>query len=738
MHRFVAGFTRILLLLSAPASAVPTIVLPEPNVELSAPASVSVMLRLPDGRSIIAGAFDRVRGQRRYGLARLNTDGSLDESWFPRCGIAFHGYARCDVRAMALAPDGSLVIAGDFWIAEGAEIHSLAKLSAVDGSPVASWNPLRYISLGWGGVRDIAVSGAAVYALSNEYDPNAQQTRGIIRKISLAGSGEIDTTFRYAASGFLAAIEAGDGQLFAAAPDSAPRRIDPVTGAVDASWNPTLPERTSDLSFDTQSHALFAAGTRLLPGFVVTPVFVRLVPSSVYPVDAAWAPATGFDRTASRIVTDGAGAVYLYGCSFAHCGVRRTAASGSGALDPTFAAPTPFRELQVLAAAPGMLWLSGDTESNEVFGPRGSALFRIDAQGSVDASYRAEVRSAARNDAVAVDALGRTVLAGSFTRIDGLRADGLARILADGTVDQGWAPVLGPADYRAVRDVAIDGVGDVYVAGMKETIGQPQVRFLRKFSAAGSEIAGWNALGTASVSQLLVDDEQDRLLVLARGNVCGVDARGLVRITLSAPCVVDLDALPDIEGDPGDLALHDDWIYLAGAFTRIDGTSLTQLARMRRFGPMQLDAQWRPSVGTVDRIEVSGDALFTMRRWAPTTAMRKLLLPSATVDPQWGVPDWPYMHPVDIATLGTTWLALRGTDSEDGNAITRVAQSYGWIDTSWLVYPYPYASGVGSMTADVEGRLLVAGSFHAIGGTTRDGFAALAGLPPLLSSGFED
>jgi len=54
----------------------------------------------PDGKVIIGGWFTTVQGLARAGIARLNADGSGDSSFNPDAGIG--GY----VSAIALQPDG--------------------------------------------------------------------------------------------------------------------------------------------------------------------------------------------------------------------------------------------------------------------------------------------------------------------------------------------------------------------------------------------------------------------------------------------------------------------------------------------------------------------------------------------------------------------------------------------------------------------------------------------------------
>ena len=81
----------------------------------------------PDGKVVIAGAFTAVGGVPRVRIARLNTDGTLDTSFNPGAG------ADDDVFALALQPDGKIIVAGEFTRIGGVNRNRIARLNA-DGT----------------------------------------------------------------------------------------------------------------------------------------------------------------------------------------------------------------------------------------------------------------------------------------------------------------------------------------------------------------------------------------------------------------------------------------------------------------------------------------------------------------------------------------------------------------------------------------------------------------------------
>jgi len=87
-----------------------------------------------DGKIIIGGSFDYYTFISRKGIARLNSDGSLDNSFNPGSG------AFGNVRTTSLQNDGKIIIGGTFKSYNGTSINGLARLNT-DGSIDNSFNP---------------------------------------------------------------------------------------------------------------------------------------------------------------------------------------------------------------------------------------------------------------------------------------------------------------------------------------------------------------------------------------------------------------------------------------------------------------------------------------------------------------------------------------------------------------------------------------------------------------------
>ena len=106
---------------------------------------VRTMALQPDGKIVIGGFFNAVGFESRNLIARLNPDGSLDTSFDPgtgasgTLGVAIDGNPNPFVFATAVQNDGKILITGNFTNYNGTRITGLARLNS-NGSLDTSFN----------------------------------------------------------------------------------------------------------------------------------------------------------------------------------------------------------------------------------------------------------------------------------------------------------------------------------------------------------------------------------------------------------------------------------------------------------------------------------------------------------------------------------------------------------------------------------------------------------------------
>lgn len=193
---------------------------------------VSSLLIDPSGKIVAGGAFNSMNGVGRKGIARLNSDGTLDTTFFPGAGagdivwaLAFHTnnsilaagqftlfnnlprsyIARVDatgvldpaftpsvdgiIQALAVQPDGKIIIAGDFVTVNGVSRIRIARLNA-DGSLDTSFDP------GFGidnTVYTLALQGDGKILAGGSFQFVGAQSRNSI--VRLNPNGTVDQSF---------------------------------------------------------------------------------------------------------------------------------------------------------------------------------------------------------------------------------------------------------------------------------------------------------------------------------------------------------------------------------------------------------------------------------------------------------------------------------------------------------------------------------------------------------------
>ncbi len=143
----------------------------------------------PDGKILIGGTFSSVAGQTYGGVARLNTDGGLDPT-FPNPNLS----SGPGVYAIAVQPDGRILIGGQFSTVAGQSRNFFARLNA-DGSLDTGFNPnMPGGGAGGGGVVNaIAVQTDGKVVIGGDFTTIAATTRNRLARLNADGS--LDTAF---------------------------------------------------------------------------------------------------------------------------------------------------------------------------------------------------------------------------------------------------------------------------------------------------------------------------------------------------------------------------------------------------------------------------------------------------------------------------------------------------------------------------------------------------------------
>lgn len=400
--------------------------------------TVGRMALQPDGKVLIIGTFQTVNGVPRRGVARLNADGSLDATYAVGTGV--DGF----VYTSALQPDGKLIISGSWATYNGTPNNGLVRINT-DGSRDVTFQP------------PTAAADDRGYALTLRPDG----------KIFIGGTF---STYGTTARNGLALLNA-DGTL-----DTS---FDPG-GGTTMQVSALLVQPDGKLLVGGQFDVFNGAAHGRL---------VRLDLTGA--VEATFNVGSGADGWVFAIVRDAAGRILASG-AFNHvngqsynCIVRL---HEDGALDPSFnttPGPGMGEVLTATRSSDGTLVLGG--RFNEYDAAPANRLVRIRPDGSREPTFDVGAGPDAVVQTITEQPDGRLIIAGEFNSFNGVSRGRIARLHADGTLDESFDPGTGITFIvGGVYSSALAADGKVLAGGLFYSFNGTSVNHLVRLNINGS------------------------------------------------------------------------------------------------------------------------------------------------------------------------------------------------------------------------------------------------------------
>ncbi len=460
------------------------------NYNPNANSIVNTLVLQGDGKAVAGGSFTSVQPNNgtdvvaRNGLARFNTDGTLDQNFNPN--------ANATVSALVALPNGQFIVGGGFTTLTpngGATVlrNNLARINS-DGAVDATFNPNPN-----GAIATLALQADGALLLGGaftSFQPGATGptiTRNRLARVTAAGTVDVD--FNPDVNGAVSALLArADGTILVGGAFTELQVVGSLVvggsfnsiGGVNArnlamlndngSVNTTFQPRP-----DGAVHALLVLPDgKLLAGGEFSNIAgtarARLVRFNANgTLDNAFTATVGSAVTALARQADGKLLVGLAAANGAPAAlVVRLNADGSA--DATFTGPAPaagaVQRVHGLAVQrDGRVLVLSRTQ---ITGGASYLLARVGANGTADASFTPKtLTNVTGNPSLALQADGRVVLAGGFANISGQPIANLARINADGSVDTGFVP----APNGPVSALALQNDGRLMIGGSFSSVG---------------------------------------------------------------------------------------------------------------------------------------------------------------------------------------------------------------------------------------------------------------------------
>ena len=582
---------------------------------------VYAILAQPDGKTLVGGAFSSIAGSSAHQrISRFNPDGSLDSSFTPdRVGVVraialqndgkillgmdannlspsvtrlnADGSLDADftapvirwntnlgtVDAVLIQADGKIVIGGRFSEVAGQQRQNIARLNA-DGSLDTGFDPAAN-----GRVRALAVQADGKILAGGDFTELAGQPRTNIARLNADGSLEINypVTPNIITDAVYAIVVQPDGKVLAGGAFGGGLRRFNTDGTTDFSFVGTADRSVSAIALQADGRVVVGGSFNRINNR--NRMFIaRLTADGAW--DGTFNP--GANSAVFAVAAQADGQVWAGGMFTQLGGVARRYLGRSLPTapmpqpDPNFN-PTVNNVVNSLALqADGKIVLGGTF--TEVAGQPRSRVARLNADGSLDDSFVPGEGNFNVN-AVAVQTDGKILVGGNFTQIGGAARSAIGRLNADGTLDESFNPgVLNGSTSGQVRALTVQADGKILVGGIFTEIAR-QPRFnLARLNADGSVDADFTPSADSIVEVFALQPDGKILVGGAFVNLAGELQPYFGRLNVDG--TLDTAVRPTLNNRVQAIALQPDGKILIGGTFGCPGYSSNVLLRLNGDG----------------------------------------------------------------------------------------------------------------------------------------------------------
>jgi uncharacterized delta-60 repeat protein len=544
----------------------------------------------PDDKVLIGGLFTKVHGAARGHIARLNADGSLDDTF-----VNDNAYANGSVYAITLQTDGKILIGGSFVSYQGNTLPALARLNS-DGTLDASFNMGTGLNA-LGFVSSIRLQPDGKILVAGTFSNyNGTARKNILRLLT---NGAIDPTFDPGVGPNLvisSIAQQSDGKIlvggfFTTWNGAAHRSLARLNsdGTIEAGYN-TAAGTVGDVNcLALQSDGkVLVGGNFSLWGGTPRSRIARLSTSGV--LDATFNPGNGPSNQVRTIVVLSTGKLLVGGDFGNYNGINRAniaRVNTDGTLDATFDPGTgAYTRISAIAVqSDGKAVMGGSFPMYNGTGRRNIA--RVNSDGSLDAAYATNTGA---NDVVYDCKLqpdGKILIAGLFTLVNGVSRNRIARLNTDGSIDPTFAPPSGMDG--SVYSLALQPDGKILIAGEFGLVNGTVRNRIARLNADGSTDQTFNpgSGGNNEAYRVLLQPDGKVLLGGVFTQFNGAAVGRLVRLTSTGAVDNMFSTGTGMDSYVFDFALQADGkIIVGGNFTAYNGTLRSRIARLNADGTL--------------------------------------------------------------------------------------------------------------------------------------------------------
>jgi uncharacterized delta-60 repeat protein len=517
-----------------------------------------------DGKIIVFGRFQIVNNVPKLGVARLNANGTLDNTF------NYTSTELATFTSVVVQPDGKILLAGTPQF-NGAKIIRLNTDGSIDGTFLTT-------------LTGAQLSNATVYAVQ----PDGKvlgSTLGVgplffyATLFRLNANGSYDNTFTQ--MGFdgrvpksflrdLVLLPSGKILIGGSHSNGYVFRIN-NDGSKDVAFESPLLSNPPSYSV-VESIATQSDGKVLFTGIFTT--VNGLNRTGLTRLNADGTLDTGFAQTPYNAAT----VRVLSNDKIILDGSRRL--NSDGTLDNTFSVPASL-------ASVGN-WLIDGLERIVYFGGivgGGGTEYqytRLNTDGSYDLTFTPTARFAGTVEVMATQADNKVLVSGDFTRMNEVLRQKFARLNADGSLDPTFN--VGTGFAGVVRAIVVQGNGQILVDGLFDSYNGTTQPRLARLNADGSLDAAFNPVIDGNLFSLAVQSDGKILIGGSLNSVNSVSLKGLARLNSNGTLDGTFAPVFASASITSIVVQSNDKIIFGGSFSGVSGVARTNMARLNSDG----------------------------------------------------------------------------------------------------------------------------------------------------------
>ena len=223
-------------------------------------------------------------------------------------------------------------------------------------------------------------------------------------------------------------------------------------------------------------------------------------------------------------------------------------------------------------------------------------IARLNADGSLDASFNP---GSGANNYVWTSALqadGKIIIGGDFTTVNGIAHNNIARLNADGSLDASFSPGSGASS--SVRNIVLQADGKMIVGGYFTTVNGSARNNIARLNADGSLDTSFNPGTGASHTVLTIIVQADGRIIIGGDftSVNGTMVNGITRLNADGSLDASFNSGSGTSSTVRSIVLQADGkMIIGGDFTMVNGTARNRIARLN--ADRSLDASFNPGSG---------------------------------------------------------------------------------------------------------------------------------------------